>query len=261
MHTEPLSALHFGGSMLWKRLRGICKISGTRWPDSTDGINQGIIPSACFNTVNQEATSHHDAECRNENNKEYIRVHIFHLKPKHMKKALAAAAVIVAIASCNSKTETAQQAGSTVARPPIVLSLPATYSSSFEMGKPEYAATIVQGSWKDWQDNKMNNMKTWMADSVVIYQSDNKMVKGIDSVQARWNRGRANYTNVVDSIDAVMSVTSTDKKEDWVLVWATEYSTDTKGVKDTVAVMETWRMNNEGKADLLFQFDRHSRKK
>jgi hypothetical protein len=178
-----------------------------------------------------------------------------------MKKALTAAVVIVVLASCNAKTETAQQAGSTVATPPAVLSIPATYSSSFEMGKPEYAATIVQGSWKDWQDNKMNNMKSWMADDVVIYQSDNKMVKGIDSVQARWNRGRANYTNVVDSIDAVMSVKSTDKNEDWVLVWATEYSTNTKGVKDTVSVMETWRMNKAGKADLLFQFDRHSRKK
>jgi hypothetical protein len=58
-----------------------------------------------------------------------------------------------------------------------------------------------------------------------------------------------------------MAVYSTDKKENWVLVWATEMNTNSKGVKDTVSVMETWRINKDGKADLVFQFDRHERKK
>ena len=46
-----------------------------------------------------------------------------------------------------------------------------------------------------------------------------------------------------------------------MLVWATEIDTDKKGKTDTIAVMETWRINKDGKADQLFQYGRHARKK
>lgn len=161
--------------------------------------------------------------------------------------------------SCNQKSE---NAASTEAAPAaqVALPMPVTYSSSFEIGNPAYAAMIVQGSWKDWQENTMDNMRKWVADTVVILQSDNKMIRGVDSLMANWKRGRAKYSAVTDSINAINSVYSTDKKENWVLVWATEYNTKTDGTKDTAAVMETWRINKDGKADLLLQFDRHARK-
>jgi hypothetical protein len=57
-----------------------------------------------------------------------------------------------------------------------------------------------------------------------------------------------------------MSVRSTDKNEDWVLVWATSIDTRTDGTIDTVALMETWRINSAGKADMLLQYDRAKRK-
>ena len=129
------------------------------------------------------------------------------------------------------------------------------------MGDPAYSATILQGSWKDWEENKLDNMKSWVADTIVAFQSDNSMVEGADSLMARWKRGRAEFTSVKDSINAVIPVYSTDKKENWVLVWATEINTKADGTKDTIAIMETWRMNKDGKADLLLQFDRHARKK
>jgi hypothetical protein len=119
---------------------------------------------------------------------------------------------------------------------------------------------IVQGSWKDWQDNKLDNMKNWMADTVLAFQSDNQMVKGLDSMMAMWKRDRAAYSSVVDSIDAAMAVYSTDKKENWALVWAREFSVKPDGTKDTTAIMETWRINKDGKADFLLQYNRHKRK-
>jgi hypothetical protein len=54
---------------------------------------------------------------------------------------------------------------------------------------------------------------------------------------------------------------STDKKENWVLVWAKEINTSAGGKKDTVELMETWRINKDGKADMLLQYDRHARRK
>jgi hypothetical protein len=171
---------------------------------------------------------------------------------------LAASAVL---ASCNNEKTEAAATEAKIEKPAVALPYTAGYSSSFEMGNPEYSATILQGSWKDWEMNKLENMKSWVADSIVAFHSDNSMVTGADSLKARWIRGRAKYTSVIDSIDAVIPVYSVDKKENWVLVWAREINTKADGTKDTVAVMETWRINKDGKADMLLQYDRAPRKK
>jgi len=178
-----------------------------------------------------------------------------------MQKFMYVFTIAVLAISCNNqKAETATPKAE-AAKEKVVLPYTASYSSSFEMGNPAYSASVLQGSWKDWENNSMDNMKSWVADTIVAYHSDNTMVKGIDSLQARWKKGRAGYTSVIDTINAVMPVYSTDKKENWVLVWAKEINTDTKGKIDTAYVMETWRINKEGKADRLFQFDRAYRKK
>ncbi len=180
-----------------------------------------------------------------------------------MKQYLLIPIAALVLAACNNeKTETPEtpktdNAGITVPN----LSMPVSYSSSFKFGNPDYAAAIVQGSWKDWQNNTMDNMKSWIADTIVAFHSDNSMVNGADSLIARWKRGRAKYTSVIDTINAVVPLYSTDKNENWVLVWATEINTNADGTKDTAAVMETWRMNKDGKADMLLQYDRAKRNK
>lgn len=166
--------------------------------------------------------------------------------------------------ACNDDTKTTEtetSEDSASLKSSAVLPYTASYSSSFKMGDDDYSSMIVQGSWKDWENNTMDNMRSWVADTIVAFQSDNTMLKGVDSLQARWKRGRAGYTKVIDTINAVVPIYSTDKKENWVLVWATEINTDTKGKIDTIALMETWRINKDGKADLLYQYDRHTRKK
>jgi hypothetical protein len=175
-----------------------------------------------------------------------------------MRKTILVFAVAGIFTACSNEkkeeTKSTEPAQAAVAMP-----LPVNYSSSFETGNPAYAAMILQGSWKDWQENKLDKTN-WLADTVVAFQSDNTMVMGADSLIARWKRGRALYTSVNDTIDAVLPTYSTDKKENWVLVWAREYNTKTDGTKDTIALMETWRINKDGKADMLLQFDRTKRK-
>jgi hypothetical protein len=178
---------------------------------------------------------------------------------KQIFLCLAAASLMMA---CNNEKKADEPATETkMDKPAVSLPYMAAYSSSFEMGNPAYSAMILQGSWKDWESNTMTNMKSWVADTILAFHSDNVVTRGVDSLQARWIRGRAGYTSVIDSIDAVIPVYSTDKKENWVLVWAREISTDTKGKIDTVAIMETWRINKDGKADFVLQYDRHARKK
>ncbi len=172
-----------------------------------------------------------------------------------MKKILFIATVSILLFSCAEKKE-----GKTAAGTEVTMPLPVTYSSSFEIGDPAYAAMIVKGSWKDWAANEMDSMKSWVADTCVAFQANNIMTSGVDSLMAAWKRGRAAYSSCRDSINAVMSVRSIDKKENWVLVWATAYDTKLDGTIDTSAVQETWRINKDGKADRLLQFDRAKRK-
>ena len=165
-------------------------------------------------------------------------------------------------AACNNEKKTDDGGKDAMTEKPVVaMPLTASYSSSFEMGNPAYAAMIVQGSWKDWEMNTMDNMKSWVADTITAYGADNSVTHGLDSLQARWKRGRAEYPSVIDTVNAVTPLFSTDKKENWVLVWATEINENAKGMKDTVSMMETWRINKDGKADMVFQYDRHARKK
>ena len=163
-------------------------------------------------------------------------------------------------AACNNDTKVAGAGETKSETPAVTFSQPVSYSSSFEMGDPKYSAMIVQGSWKDWSDNNMDNMKSWVADTVVAYQSNNVMARGVDSLMAQWKRERAQLSSSVDTIQAVTSLHSIDKNENWVLCWARAYGTKLDGTKDTIDVMETWRINKDGKADLLLQYDRHARK-
>ncbi|MBC7827389.1 MAG: hypothetical protein H7122_06565 [Chitinophagaceae bacterium] len=178
-----------------------------------------------------------------------------------MKKIFLLITVAAVLNACNNEIKSGSaDSDSTSAKSPVTLPYTASYSSSFEMGNPEFSATILKGSWKDWENNNIDNMKSWVADTVVAFHSDNSMVRGVDSLIATWKRNRAQYKAVIDTINAVIPVFSTDKKENWVLVWATEINTKMDDSKDTVALMETWRINKDGKADLLFQFERQKRK-
>lgn len=178
-----------------------------------------------------------------------------------MQKLICVFTIAMLAISCNNQKTDTEAPKTEAAKENVALPYTASYSSSFEMGNPAYSASILQGSWKDWENNKLENMKDWVADTIVAFQSDNSMIRGVDSLMADWKRARAKYSSVIDTIDAVFPVYSTDKKENWVLVWATEINTKTDGTKDTVSLMETWRINKDGKADFLLQYDRNDRKK
>jgi len=43
----------------------------------------------------------------------------------------------------------------------------------------------VKGSWKDWENNTLDHLKDWVADTIVAFQSDNTMAISADSLMAR----------------------------------------------------------------------------
>jgi hypothetical protein len=188
-----------------------------------------------------------------------------------MKKFIFVLTAALFFISCSNEPKPETPAAETPAPAPVtetvatnpVVPLPyvPTYSNSFEFGKGEYAAMILQGSWKDWDDNKLDNMKNWLADTVLAIHADRNTIRGADNLMAQWKKDRAKYSTVNNTIDVVMPIYVKDKNEHWVLVWATATSTDQAGKKDTTNIMEAWRINKDGKADFLNQYDRAKRKK
>ena len=129
------------------------------------------------------------------------------------------------------------------------------YSSKFEIADPE-KSKLVLDLWKAFDNNSFDNTKDNFADTVTMLFSDMEMHASRDSMIASTKAYRGLFKSVQSKIDAVMSVKSTDRNEDWVLVWGTEVHTNKKNVTDSVYLHEAWRLNKNGKVDYMEQFTR-----
>ena len=179
-----------------------------------------------------------------------------------MRKILSVLAIASFIISCNQPSPAVEEkkddgtAKAEAKKDSLNYPFTALYSASFEMGDPKNAK-IVLDIWKAYQDNRMEDTKALWADSVTMqFANGFTFHGGPDSVMAAGKADRSNYTSLTDSIDAWISTKSTDKNEEWVCVWAREYSTNKKGKKDTSSLQEIWRLK-EGKVNFMAQFAAH----
>ena len=131
------------------------------------------------------------------------------------------------------------------------------YSSKFVMDDPKNAESLLT-LWKDWDNGDLSAHKDMIADSMTLYFADGSMMHSSrDSAIAGAQKFRNSFATSVSSVDAIMAVKSTDKNEHWALIWGRERDTNKKGKVDSFDLQETWRFNNDGKADLMLQF-RHA---
>jgi len=179
-----------------------------------------------------------------------------------MKKVFIISSVVL-FASCNNSGDKAKvdsmstdTTATTAAKtmPDINSPYEVAYSSKFEIADPKYAETVL-ALWKDWDNGNLANSKDRFADNVELHFSDGTMMKTTrDSALAMAQKIRDSYSASVSRVDAVMSARSTDKNENWALVWGMEKNTHKDGKVDSSYLQETWRLNKDGKADLVYQF-------
>ncbi|MEI9945035.1 MAG: hypothetical protein WDN26_12560 [Chitinophagaceae bacterium] len=172
-----------------------------------------------------------------------------------MKKVLFFAALVV-LAACNSKapetTETAKPADATVAE--IKSPYPVGYSSKFTIGDPKNAESVL-ALWKIWESGDLSGSKDIFADSVTLNFADGSMMSGSkDSVIAGAQQFRSTLASSVSTVDVILAVKSTDKDENWGLIWGKEINTDKKGKVDSTYLQEAWQFNKDGKVRQMFQF-------
>ena len=140
----------------------------------------------------------------------------------------------------------------------ITLPYPVPYSSKFEMSD-DYNSQMVLGLWKDFDNNTLDNSLDKFADTVTMLMPGFEMV-GVtrDSALASSKEYRSMFCRVATHVAAVTALRSTDKNEEWVLVWGTEVHTNKKNVTDSVHLQETWRLNKDGKIDYMMQYMRNT---
>src|SRR5258708_3334441 len=152
-----------------------------------------------------------------------------------MKKNLLFACLFILV-SCNSnqpaQTEPAKPASDSVAVQNINSPYDIQYSSKFIMGNPKYAENVLT-LWKDYDNGNLSAHKDLFADSMTAYLGNGvTMHASRDSIIAGIQKHRNMMSAAVDRVDAVMAVKSTDKNEDWVLIWGMETDTYKNGKID-----------------------------
>lgn len=168
---------------------------------------------------------------------------------------------IAFLAACNSNadkstTETPKASDSTSEKKSdLTYPYTADYSSDFEMGDAKNAQTLLE-LYKNWDNNTLDNSKSAFADNDTMYFADGGMFAGSrDSLFIIANKMRGQMGNVVDSIHAWVPLRTRDKNEQWVAIWTREISTNAKGVKKSKELHEVWRFNNNGKINLVYQYE------
>lgn len=128
------------------------------------------------------------------------------------------------------------------------------YSSKFAEDAPKNAESLLT-LWKDFDNGDLMAHKDLIADTFEMHLSDGTYFKGPrDSALAFVQGYRNTLASAVSSVNAITALKSTDKDENWALIWGKEVDVFKKGGKDSSYLQETWRFNKDGKANLFFQF-------
>ncbi|NEU07431.1 nuclear transport factor 2 family protein [Flavihumibacter sp. R14] len=137
------------------------------------------------------------------------------------------------------------------------LSMPykATYSSQFVMGDPANSKLVLE-MWKDFDDNAFERHADMLADTAMIFLADGEVIKGRDKMIAGVKEYRNSIASVKSEVHAYMSLKSVEHNENWVAIWGTEHDTWKDGKTTSVELHEIWRLNKDGKIDVIRQFTR-----
>ena len=166
-----------------------------------------------------------------------------------MKKAFIALTATVLLIACNNEKKNDDKMSGDKKEEKkmsenITYPYKAEYSSDFSIGDANHSKLVLD-FYKMWEDNKLDDMKAVLTDSVGVNFSDgSKFNNTSDSLIRMAKQFRSNYSSVKITVDAWMPVHVNDKNEDWVLIWNRSYNTDQKGKVDSTGGHSYWMIKN-----------------
>jgi hypothetical protein len=153
---------------------------------------------------------------------------------KRLSIALVAAAFLFACNNEKKPDESSAKPEEKKGSAAMVYPYKAGYSSDFSMGDANHSKMVLD-LYKMWEENKLDDMKTLLADSVSIDFPDGNKFKDnkADSMISFAKQFRKTLSSVKVMFDGWMPIHVNDTKEDYVLVWSRDYNTDMSGKMDS----------------------------
>jgi len=144
-------------------------------------------------------------------------------------------------ATSNDKKEEKMDSSNTAS---ITYPYKADFSSDFKIGDPNHSKLVLD-FYKAWEENRMDDMKPMLTDSVWVDFSDGSKFRGTaDSLIKTGKEFRAMYSKVSSTLDAWIPVHSNDKNADYVLVWGRDHNTNKSGKVDSLGGHSYWEIKN-----------------
>lgn len=161
---------------------------------------------------------------------------------KRLSIALIAASTLFA---CNNKKADETSGNSGEKKDSITYAYKAEYSSDFGVGDAKNAKVVLD-LYKMWEDGRVDDFKSVLADSVsVTFPDGNKFNDNpADSFMNFARQARKTMASIKLKFDAWMPIHVSDKNDDYVLVWYREYETDLKGKVDSTGGHAYFQMKN-----------------
>ena len=128
----------------------------------------------------------------------------------------------------------------------------ASYSSKFVIADQAHANKVL-ALWKDYENNTLDKHLAWFADTVSMTMADGKTLKGKAENLKAVKEHRKGISKLKVTVDAWVSLKSTDHNENVVCIWGTEeFVMNGKNVKQSV--QEVWGFNKDGKISMMLQY-------
>ena len=128
----------------------------------------------------------------------------------------------------------------------------ANYSSNFKMGSHDLSKMILE-LYKDYEKNDFTSKLDWFSDTAMVFLPDGTMKRGKEDFIEVFKNARSGVASSKFTFDAIIPLTSVDRKENWVALWGTEETGDKANPSNMMKseFQAIWRVNKDKKVDFL----------
>jgi len=126
----------------------------------------------------------------------------------------------------------------------------ANYSSKFKVASHDLSKMVLQ-LYKDYEADDFKSKEGWFADTLMVFLPDGTMKRGkADGIEV-FKNFRESLSSSKFTFDAIIPLTSIDRKENWVALWGTEETTDKASNTMKTEFQAIWRINKDKKVDFI----------
>ena len=138
------------------------------------------------------------------------------------------------ILSCNSNTEKKETAAAPAEKTTVELPYKAYYTADWTQDVSDADLKMVLQSYKDWEDNKMEALRSAFGDSLSVDMSDGThMNNKTDEIMKIFAGYRDSLTSSRINMASWAKMYSPDKKEGYIVTWYDQYDTFKSGKVDS----------------------------